>query len=185
MPRDKRRQDAILVRTLARGEPEAWATFVKQFAPAIFGSIMNTLRRSGYNSDDSTDIAQDVFLRLCKNDYRLLKTFDEGRAGLRTWLGVVASSATIDHLRRQKGANLPLDSLPEDVGAVQPVMRDPVNIPDGLLSARQALVLRLLYDADMDAAEVGVLLRIDSQTVRSTHHKALVKLRKYFAETEE
>jgi DNA-directed RNA polymerase specialized sigma24 family protein len=34
----------------------------------------------------------------------------------------------------------------------------------------------------MDAAEVAAMLGIDSQTVRSTHHKALVKLRKYFAE---
>ena len=30
----------------------------------------------------------------------------------------------------------------------------------------------------------AAMLGIDSQTVRSTHHKALVKLRKYFAEDE-
>jgi RNA polymerase sigma-70 factor (ECF subfamily) len=99
---------------------------------------------------------------------------------LKTWLGVIASSVTIDHLRKQKAPNTPLDDLPEEVGSVQPVTPDPVRIPNGLLSERQAMILRMLYDEDMDAAEIGDLLGIDSQTVRSTHHKALVKLRKYF-----
>ena len=75
---------------------------------------------------------------------------------------------------------MPLDDLPEEVGSVEPETRDPIRIPDGLLSARQALVLQLLYDKDMDASEVAAMLGIDSQTVRSTHHKALVKLRKHF-----
>ena len=43
------------------------------------------------NMDDSTDIAQDVYVRLCKNDFRLLKQYDSKRAGLKTWLGVIAS----------------------------------------------------------------------------------------------
>ena len=64
----------------------------------------------------------------------------------------------------------------------EPKTPEQVKIPPGLLSERQALVLRLLYDRDMDAAEVAAMLGIDSQTVRSTHHKALVKLRKYFAD---
>jgi RNA polymerase sigma-70 factor (ECF subfamily) len=76
---------------------------------------------------------------------------------------------------------VPLDSVPEEVYRVEPKTPESVKIPPGLLSERQALVLRLLYDRDMDAAEVAGLLGIDSQTVRSTHHKALVKLRKYFA----
>ena len=70
--------------------------------------------------------------------------------------------------------------MPEEVGSVDPVTPDPVRIPKGLLSDRQAMILRMLYDEDMDAAEIAGLLGIDSQTVRSTHHKALVKLRRYF-----
>jgi RNA polymerase sigma-70 factor (ECF subfamily) len=77
-----------------------------------------------------------------------------------------------------------LESVPEELYQVEPKTPEQVKIPPGLLSERQALVLRLLYDRDMDAAEVAAMLGIDSQTVRSTHHKALVKLRKYFAEGE-
>lgn len=177
---DRRKHDLDLVQRLIDGDTEAWERFVDEFSSAIFGAVINTLRRSGHGPDDSNDVAQDVFVRLCKDDCRLLKQFDPKRAGLKTWLGVIASSVTIDHLRKQKAPNTPLDDLPEEVGSVQPVTPDPVKIPKGLLSERQAMILRMLYDEDMDAAEIGDLLGIDSQTVRSTHHKALVKLRKYF-----
>ena len=181
MKRGNRQEDAAIVVRLLNGEVSAWDLFVELYSGAIFGAVANTLRRSGRNMDDSTDIAQDVYVRLCKNDLRLLKQYDSTRAGLKTWLGVIASSATIDHLRKLRGSNVPLDDLPEEVGSVEPETHDPIRIPDGLLSARQALVLQLLYDKDMDASEVAAMLGIDSQTVRSTHHKALVKLRKYFA----
>lgn len=185
MPRKSTRdraRDAEIVAALVRGEPGVWQSFLDEFSSAIYGAILNTLRKSGRGADDSNDIAQDVFVRLCKNDNRLLKQFDSTRAGLKTWLGVIASSATIDYLRKLKGIGVGLDEIPEDLTAVAPTLHEPVNIPDGLLSDRQALVLRLLYDKDMDAAEVAQLLNIDPQTVRSTHHKALVKLRRYFAE---
>jgi RNA polymerase sigma factor (sigma-70 family) len=181
LKRGNRQEDAAIVVRLLNGDVSAWDQFVETYSGAIFGSVSNTLRKSGRNMDDSTDIAQDVYVRLCKNDFRLLKQFDSTRAGLKTWLGVIASSATIDHLRKLRGNNVPLDDLPEEVGSVEPEIHDPIKIPEGLLSARQALVLQLLYDKDMDASEVAAMLGIDSQTVRSTHHKALVKLRKYFA----
>jgi RNA polymerase sigma factor (sigma-70 family) len=180
--RRSREEDAILVATLISGDSAAWADFVDRFSSAIFGAVVNTLRKSGFNVDDSTDVAQDVFVRLCKDDFRLLRQFDPKRAGLKTWLGVISASATIDFLRKQRGNNTPIEDLPEEIASVAPVTHDPVRIPEGLLSDRQGLVLHLLYDKDMDAAEVAGLLGIDSQTVRSTHHKALVKLRKYFAE---
>ena len=173
--------DTALIQRLIGGNADAWSEFVARFSSAIFGAVINTLRRAGFNSDDGVDVAQDVYVRLCKDDYRLLRQFDQRRASLRTWLGVVASSTAIDYLRRNKRQGLPLESVPEELYQVEPRIPEQVKIPPGLLSERQALVLRLLYDRDMDAAEVAVLLGIDSQTVRSTHHKALVKLRKYFA----
>jgi DNA-directed RNA polymerase specialized sigma24 family protein len=178
----KREEAARLVRRLIAGEAAAWAEFVAGYSAAIYGAVINTLRKAGYGADDSTDVAQDVFVRLCKDNYHLLRQFDPLRASLKTWLGVVSSSTTIDHLRRLRGHTLPLDDVPEPVLGVEPRLPERILVPSGLLSDRQALVLRLLYERDMDAAEVAKLLGIDSQTVRSTHHKALVKLRKYFAE---
>jgi RNA polymerase sigma factor (sigma-70 family) len=172
--------DTALIERLIEGDTDAWSEFVARFSPAIFGAVINTLRKAGFNNDDGVDVAQDVYVRLCKDNYHLLRQFDPRRASLRTWLGVVSSSTAIDHLRRNKRQGLPLESVPEESYRVEPRTPEQVKIPPGLRSERQALVLRLLYDRDMDAAEVAALLGIDSQTVRSTHHKALVKLRKYF-----
>jgi len=180
LPDDRRRADFEVVVALTRGDIAAWNEFVRVYSSTIYGAVTHTLRKSGRGIDDSNDVAQDVCVRLCQDGYRLLKQYDPKRAGLKTWLGVVATTTTIDFLRRQKAAAVPLHEIEEDVGSVDPEMRDPVKIPPGLLTDRQALVLRLLYDRDMDAAEVAQILAIDAQTVRSTHHKALVKLRKYF-----
>jgi RNA polymerase sigma-70 factor (ECF subfamily) len=46
------------------------------------------------------------------------------------------------------------------------------------------VILTMLYDKDMDPAEVGKALGIDPQTVRSMHHKALTRLRSHFAPPE-
>jgi RNA polymerase sigma-70 factor (ECF subfamily) len=36
----------------------------------------------------------------------------------------------------------------------------------------------------MDVAEIATALAVDPQTVRSTHHKAMIKLREHFAREE-
>jgi RNA polymerase sigma-70 factor (ECF subfamily) len=38
----------------------------------------------------------------------------------------------------------------------------------------------MLYDRDMEVSEVALALGIDPQTVRSAHHKAMIKLRAHF-----
>jgi RNA polymerase sigma-70 factor (ECF subfamily) len=64
------------------------------------------------------------------------------------------------------------------VPAIEPA--DRIRIPDGLLTARQKLVLTLLYDREMEVAEAASFLRVDPQTIRSTHHKAMLRLRAHF-----
>jgi RNA polymerase sigma factor (sigma-70 family) len=48
------------------------------------------------------------------------------------------------------------------------------------LSPRQREILAMLYDQEMDVAEIAAALGIDPQTVRSAHHKAMLKLRAHF-----
>ena len=167
---------------LVAGEKAAWDRFVARYAPVIFAAVRRKLAPAGRN-DDAEDVAQDVFIRLCARDFRLIRNYDASRAKLSTWLTVIAHSTAIDHLRRQKGATQPLDTVPEALLAVDPP-KDPIkiDIPPGLLSPRQALVLEMLYQREMEVAEVAEILGIDPQTVRSTHHKALVKLRAHFRE---
>ena len=164
---------------LLAGDKAAWDRFVARYAGVIFAAVRRRLVPAGRVSD-AEDVVQDVFVKICQNDFRLLRSYDAARAKITTWLTVVANSAAIDHLRRLRRRTEDIETQPESVLAVDPVVREEVRIPVGLLSPRQALVLELLYQRDLTPGEAAEIIGIDPQTVRSMHHKALVKLRAHF-----
>lgn len=174
----------IDLRALARGDKRTWDAFVIAAAPLINAVVRRTLGPYRLSEDDVMDAAQDVFVRLCAQEFRLLKTYDPDRAGLPTWLSVVSRSCAIDHLRRRRQATEPIDDVPEAVLGVEDRHVEKLKVPDGLLTARQVLILKYLYDEERDVTEVAKLLSVDAQTIRSTHHKALQRLRAHFREEE-
>src|SRR5262249_56254179 len=105
-----------------------------------------------------------------------------GRAGAGVAAGLAggARSAGVDHARRRRQAATPIDDVPETALAVEDRHVEKLKIPEGLLTERQMLILKCLYDEERDVAEVAQLLKVDAQTVRSTHHKALLRLREHF-----
>jgi RNA polymerase sigma factor (sigma-70 family) len=162
---------------LIRGEKGAWDGFVRRYAGLIVSAVRGVVQDGG----EVEDLVQEVFVRLCKDGYRLLKTYDPARAGLTTWLTIVARSTARDAQRRRRIQGVPMDSVPEAafaVAAVEPV--EQLKYPADLLSPRQREILTMLYDKEMDVAEIAAVLKIDAQTVRSMHHKALQRLRAHF-----
>ena len=172
-------EDQVDLEALSRGDKQAWDRFVRRYARVVFAAVQNRLGRAG-RPEDVDEVAQEVFLRLCKSDYRLLRRYDPDRAAMSTWLTVIAGSTAIDHLRRRRPPELALEAVPEDRLAEEPRLPVRVRIPDGLLSPRQALVLELLYRRDLEVADAAAIMGVDRQTVRSMHHKALAKLRAHF-----
>ncbi len=167
----------IDLEALSRGEKGAWDGFVRRYA----GLVVAAVRGVAHEGTDVEDLVQDVFFRLCKDGFRLLKTYDPSRAGISTWLTIVARSTARDSLRRRQLALTPIDAVPEGQLATDAAPPEKLKLPDGLLSPRQKLVLTMLYDRDMEVAEIAQALGVDPQTVRSTHHKAMLKLRTHFA----
>ncbi len=172
----------IDLRALAVGSKRAWDAFVLASTPLINAVVRRTLASYRLSDDDVMDAAQDVYVRLCANQFRLLKTYDPARAGLSTWLAVVARSTAVDHARRRRQATSSIDEVPESALAVEDRHVEKLRIPQGLLTERQTLILKCLYDEERDVAEIAQMLKIDAQTVRSTHHKALLRLREHFRE---
>jgi RNA polymerase sigma-70 factor (ECF subfamily) len=175
-----------LIERLVDGDKAAWDRFVAETSSVVYAAVHRRLAPAG-RADEADDVAQEVYLKLVRNDYKLLRGYDPAKAKLTTFLTVVATTTSIDALRRGRPTGVQADSLddvPESRLAVAPVEPvQAVKIPDGLLSHRQAAVLRLLYDEEKDVAEAAELLGVEAQTVRSMHHKALTKLRKHFAES--
>ncbi len=169
--------DNIDLAALIRGSKAQWDAFVRRYTGLILSAVRSQARETG----DIEDLAQEVFVRLCKDDYRLLKTYDATRAGLSTWLTIVARSTARDVMRRRQPQTTPYEAVPESVLAVTAEPTERIKLPDGLLSPRQKLVLTMLYDRDMEVAEAAAVLKVDPQTIRSTHHKAMLKLREHFS----
>ena len=100
-------------------------------------------------------------------------------------LTIVSRSTTLDQLRRRRVQTVPLDQLAEPA---QQRTDDPsdateaIHIPPGLLSPRQQLVMELLFGREMTVTEAATVIGVDAQTIRSTKHKALTKLRKHFGQ---
>ena len=166
-----------LLDSLIRGEKGAWEAFVRRYA----GLVVAAVRGMAREATEVEDLTQEVFLRLCRSDFRLLRSYDPTRAGLSTWITIVARSTARDALRRHRPMTVPIDAVPEaqlKVDAVEPVRK--LKLPDALLSPRQREILSMLYDKEMAVAEIAAALGIDPQTVRSAHHKAMIKLRAYF-----
>ena len=169
-------QDVDLA-ALGRGDKAAWDAFVRRYAGLVVAAVRGVSREG----TDVEDLVQEVFVRLCKDGFRLLKTYDAARAGLSTWLTIVARSTARDALRRHRPVVVPIEAVPEARLAVDPIEPvRPLKLPEALLSPRQREILTMLYDREMEVGEVATALGIDRQTVRSAHHKAMVKLRAHF-----
>jgi RNA polymerase sigma factor (sigma-70 family) len=162
---------------LLTGDSAAWQGFVRRYG----GLIVAAVRGVAPTPSDIEDLTQEVFVRLCKDQFRLLRSYDPARAALSTWLTIVARSTARDALRRRRFDSVPIDNVPEAQLAIAPV--EPVyklKLPEALLSPRQREILGMLYDREMEVAEIAKALGIDPQTVRSAHHKAMIKLRAHF-----
>jgi RNA polymerase sigma factor (sigma-70 family) len=162
---------------LLHGDPEAWDDFIRRYGGLIVAAVRGLAPPAG----EIEDLTQDVFVRLCRDDFRLLRSYDPTRASLSTWLTIVARSTARDALRRKRAEAVPIETVPEASLAVAPV-EPPIRLklPEALLSPRQREILTMLYDREMEVAEIALALGIDPQTVRSAHHKAMVKLRAHF-----
>ena len=166
-----------LPKDLFNGDGAAWEGFVRRYG----GLILAAVRGVAPAHRDVEDLAQEVFVRLCKDNFRLLRSYDPARAAMSTWLTIVARSTARDALRRRRAESVPLEAVPEVQLAVDPV--EPVRklkLPEALLSPRQRQILAMLYDQEMEVSEIARALGIDPQTVRSAHHKAMRKLRAHF-----
>ena len=144
-----------LPHALLSGDAAAWKGFVRRYGGLIVAAVRGIAPTHG----DIEDLTQEVFVRLCKDDFRLLRTYDPQRAALSTWLTIVARSTARDALRRRRADTVPIEMVPEAqlaVDAVEPVQK--LKLPDALLSPRQREILAMLYDREMEVAEIASAL---------------------------
>jgi RNA polymerase sigma-70 factor (ECF subfamily) len=134
---------AELVRACANSNDEkAWVEFILRFHVVIAAAVLRTARQWGEPSRPQVDdLIQDTLLKLCENDYRLLRSFrPHYEESIYGFLKVVAANVVHDHFKSAQAAKRgggQTEALPE------PFQMD-VRIPaiDSFVSVNQRLQLQ-------------------------------------------
>lgn len=148
----------------------------------VFNAASNTIAKHGTSSNrhDIEDICQTVFLNLFRDDCKILKRYDSTKAAFSTWLTIVTRNVAIDFLRKKKSHVVTMNDVIETIHCPRSIETTTIDIPGQVISPRQHLVLRMMYDDGLDVAEVAYFLGVKRQTIRSLHHRALKKLRAHY-----
>lgn len=112
-----------LILECVQGRTEAWTEFVRRFQKLIAIVVMRAARRWEETSPELIeDLIEETYLKLCANDYQLLRKFDSTDA-IFGYLKVVASNVVHDHFRSahaSRGVALelhsskPAETVPEE-----------------------------------------------------------------------
>ena len=193
--------DKELLQRCLQGDPEAWAQFVERFSGTIHGAIYATLRRYApelVSPERARDLFQQVFLALCENDRRRLRSFrGKGGCSLAGWLRVVTTRLVIDQLRRRAPAGVPLDTAPAEPGGPGPPALDPPDqgplAPEVMesrqaaeflrrqldaLSPRDRLIMQLRFGDGLPGAEVARIVGVSRNNLDQIVHRIKARLRK-------
>lgn len=149
--------DQLLRACLQAGQEELWTEFVRRSQPLIAQVVIRTLScRIKPDPDLVDDLVQETYLKLCFNDFTILRRFvPRHDHALEGFLKVVASNTVRDHYRKRGGgmAEVSLDCIPE-----LPVSRRPFETLERQILLRE--IEKNLVEADSDSPTVARDLKI-------------------------
>lgn len=167
------------------GRKDAWDDFVRASAPVIHAAVQRACRsRGSMHQSDIDDRIQEVYVRLLREEAKLLRNFDPKRASLVTWLSIIARTVVHEHFQKKRMPTTGLDAdnldpavITSDDHANPPYaeLSPPVSLD--VLTAQQRQVIEMLFEQDMSVEQAAARLQVDPQTIRSAKHKALSRLR--------
>lgn len=121
----------LLDRCLESRHEDAWGELVRRLHPLIAGVVIKTCFRCGVTHRDALDdFIQEVFLKLCRDDARVLRSCElKDETSLFSYLKVVTANVVLDShkyrsaVRRSHKAERPLD---DDFPASRPASDIPL-----------------------------------------------------------
>ncbi len=187
-PRTPAAGDDDLLRDCIAGNPEAWSWFVDHVSPVIWRVVWR-FAANGNRQQSAEDIFQEVFVRLCMDDRRLLRRFDPARSSIEFYVALIARSTAIDILRKnQRMPHLlslhefdPYDSILSAPGNGQDPMIEDWQIDAAMakLGEREREVIRMSYQDEASTLQIADKMGMAEATVRSTRRNALDKIRDF------
>jgi RNA polymerase sigma-70 factor (ECF subfamily) len=156
------------------------------YGPRVYGAIRYFLRsyRESLPPDDALNIYQDMFLDLCNDNFRKLKTFRAG-GRLATWLFTIARRQCLNHIRaitRKKRVSPTLtDKEILEIGQPLTDSGDPLAASENREAVLKALdrldyenrlLLVLFYFEGLSYEEIAKVVGISENSVSAMLRKA-------------
>lgn len=176
---DAGHDDDLLIRRIARGEPEACDAFVRRYQARVMGLAVRLL---GW-SQDVEDVVQETFVSAILGASRF-----QGRSSVETWLIRITvnkcrtcrrrSLLRLDRLLRlRQRSPTPVFAEAADCSALGGETREKVREAVGRLPARDRELIVLRYLEQMDVHELANVLDLKRNAVEVRLHRARERLR--------
>ena len=177
------RSDEDLATGFGRGEQVCFEELVRRYSGPIYAFVLRMVGRP----EDADDLTQDVFVQL-------LKSLPGARADLplRPWIFVIARNKCLDHLKRRRA--IPFSVVAHDEDEHDLDLADGGPLPEELveradlqqllaaavaeLPDRYRSVVALRSSTDLTFAEIGAVLGLPENTVKTHFQRAKGLLRR-------
>ena len=176
-PRRRRRADRQAARALQDRRPEALALVMQAHGKTIMGYLTQLLR------DRAT--AEDVLQQVLLEVWQRAPSYDPERAGLLTWVLMIAKSRALDERRRRVPEPVDPSTAAERATLTRPSDDDPERMLEQWrvaallerLPRDEASLLRLRFYDDLTQTEIAARTGISLGTVKTRMVNGLAQLR--------
>ena len=177
--------DEELVRKVQTDDLRAYEELVNRYKGKIAGFIY----RYASDKEEAEEIAQDVFVQTYFNIYR----YDQAKGKFSTWLYTIAYNQSVNYMKSKKArikkTTVSYDDWyePQSGGDVQKDMeldehKTVINSALGSLPVKYKSAISLFYIEELSYEEIGNMMRLPLNTVRTHIRRGKVALKKILHE---
>jgi len=185
MPTDyTTKTDGELAEACKKGDDQAFKALMERYARSVY----NFTRQYVKTEDDIEDVVQDTFFKV----WRHIKRFKKERA-FKPWLFTIARNTALDHIKKRRATafstldntenDLVFADTIEDTEPLAPELFEQAELVVELTESMKDLhpdhraVLIMHYREDLTFDEIAEILDRPMNTVKSWHHRAVIKIR--------
>jgi len=144
-----------LIQACVKRDAAAWEEFMRRYHRLIAGVVCRTTQKWGESSPATMDdLIQEIYLKLCADDYRLLRAYDPKHPdAIYGYLKVITANVVHDRFKASHSEKRGGDQIVEELTTIE--NRSGVEEASGSKHAMEREILIREIEADLNASLSG------------------------------